>query len=57
MPAKHSYLEECACVPARTAGLCARVDVEGGRWLALAVKEEKSLAFQRRPLTAPACVC
>lgn len=51
MPAKRSHLEERARDPARTAGLRARVDVKGGRWLALAVKEEKELAFFRGGLS------
>lgn len=55
-PAEHSHLEECACDPARTVGLCARVDVKGERWLALAVKKEKSLAFSEGTSPCP-CLC
>lgn len=54
MPAKRSHLEERARDPARTAG----PRVKGGRWLALAAKEEKSRALSGgRPLAGPACVC
>lgn len=52
-PAKHGHLEECACDPARTAAVCARVDGKGREVVSAGCEGGKELGLSEEASRCP----